>query len=387
MNVLASTLLVVASLLQTGAPAVSTDEAHAYFAELYRDRAQITQGYVEYTVTTEKPDKREPTREGSVMTFRQWFGPGSRRTDVDEERPKDPKSALKIRCSYDAADGTYRFIDLDRPDYSVREYTRAYPKKDEGHLGYLSKDNYLDPRLLGGFGIDYELLQHEHLEDLKMLDPRGIFSVEHIQHDGRPARRIKVSYPDGMSYTYVVPDGSLLPIHLTTQFVKNSPDGRPSPDIHVDIDLEVAVMTNDRGERFSYPRLLKIRRVTEGEVDIAQNVAVTKANFNVPVPPDVLTWKALNPQVGVFLNVNAVLKGTSKEVATWDGEKFALKAFSTDPSRSTSEDDGPSTDAATPLQSPSLFRLMSQLALAGGVFLVVVLLALKFFRPSVGKPA
>jgi hypothetical protein len=295
------------------------EEGRAYFEKLYQNRSAITCGYLEYNVFYEKYSKA-PQLDGSVRNYRLWFDKDRRRVDLQETRPKDPANALASRYSY--TDGVHRFVDVDESNVLVRQFSSAYLKGDDPPLFKGIKGDLIDPRLIGLIGMEFSFLQYEQLDEFKTLDPALKILV--VSSSKEKKSEIVLSHADGWSTTYTLTPSSLLPSRIVSKFVPNFPDGRPAPDRRVEVDSEVVAMRNSKGESFAFPKSLKIRRIMDGQLESAETVTVLKADFNVPVDPNEMTWKALNPKVGVELLIDDEHQMRDEVSARWDGEKFAL---------------------------------------------------------------
>jgi hypothetical protein len=294
------------------------DEGRAYLEHLYQNRSAITSGYVEFTHKIHKYEK-EPSLEGSERTWRYWFDQDRFRVDLKETRPNDPNNALDARYSY--SDGIYRIIDVDKPNFVVREYTKDFlGQKDPGGIPVTR----FDTRLLGVIGIDFELLQHDSLQNL--LDIQGELLVEPIEADGRRAVQITVAHPRGLRYSYVLTNSYLLPESLSTQFATENGEGRSLPDIRVQVESEVALWPNSRGQRFEFPRFLRFRRIVEGKIQSEETLSTRAVNFNVPVDASDLTWVGLQPASGAALAYNGQYKANlnAKERLAWSGDRFEV---------------------------------------------------------------
>jgi hypothetical protein len=347
---------------QTVGLPTTDEEGRAYFEKLYHDRSLITSAYLEYRVAYEK-DSKSPQLEGSVRNYRLWFDKDRRRVDVQETRPGDPENALSFRYSF--SDGVHRFVDSDRSDVVVRQYSSAYLKGENPPLFRGVKGDLIDPRLIGIIGMEFALLQHEQIGQFKALDP-----PLKIQVDSRPKEKkseIVISHPDGWSTAYMFTPSSILPIRIVTKFAPNFPDGRPAPECRVELDSEVVSMRNSKGESFDFPRSLKIRRIMDGQLESAETVTVLKADFNVPVDPNDMTWKALNPKVGVGLNIDDEYQGSINVSSRWNGDNFALMA----PDIATAEIVTPSASRG------SWLRAASWGTLSLGVVLAIILAFVK----------
>ena len=311
MNVISLSLVGMMVMTHAGPVADAEQTVRDYRERLYRDRTEITHGYLEYTLTIETEEK-DRNLEGSVTNFRHWFEKDRYRIDRKEVRPNDPANAMDARFS--CVDGTYRMVPLDAPTVLVNEFTKAYLGGKEPAL--MPWANF-DPRLIGVIGMEFGLLQHNRLDELKSIDPNVTFHADYGDGPG-VADRLSIHYSHGGTKTYTVTEASLLPSKLIWKFAKTFPDGRLSPETRVEIDSEVVSMPNSRGERFEFPRMLKMRRIVDGQTTRAQTLEIRKADFNVPIDPSVYTWKGLGPLPGVGI----MRDGQYRMSLIWTGETF-----------------------------------------------------------------
>jgi hypothetical protein len=321
MNLAFAALLASLVTTQTAGPPKTDAEGRAYFEKLYRNRAAITCGYLEYQVTKETYP-RSPDLEGSVVTYKLWFDKDRRRLDVSEVRPKDPASALATRYSY--SDGVHRAIEIDESDVSVLEYSSDYLKGANPPAVMVLTGHLIDPRLLGIIGMEYGFLQHKQLDKFKAPQPN---TTVHVRQLSATESEVILTYPNGSEEIYYLRGASLLPFRIIAKFAPKFPDGRPAPDRRVEVESEVVAIRDARGESFDFPRTLKIRRIKDGELEDSETITVLKADFNVPVDPKDMTWKALNPKVGVGITIDDDGKWSAHNALEWDGEKFMLKEF------------------------------------------------------------
>lgn len=301
----------------------TAEEGRAYLERLYRDRAAITSGYLEYTVTTEV-DARQKEAVGSVRTYRLWFDGDRRRLDIAEVRPRDPEHALSTR--YATADGVHRIIDIDRANVCVREYTSKYLGGKEPPGVIALSGHLIDPRLLGVTGTEYGFLQYRSLDDLKTIAPEAEVRVRRVEDAGKAAAEISLHYPNGRVSSYVVSEGALLPVRMRTVSAKHNPQGEAMPEIRVEVESDVALWPGARGAQVAFPRSLKIRRITAGEVEIAETITVREARFNTPIDSANLTWQALSPARGAHLILNDDYQWDPEysRATAWTGDRFAV---------------------------------------------------------------
>lgn len=367
MNALILTLIAAAALAQEKPLPDTGEGGRTYFEKLYRNRETITSGNVEYTVTSDI-DTRHRDLAGSVRTYRLWFDKDRRRMDLKEDRPNDLANALSTRYSYDGK--THRIIDVDRPNFCVREYTNAYLAGKEPSGVPVLTGHMVDPRLIGIVGMEYGFLHAHVLDEFKKIDPNAEFHVSRVQGLGRDATQISVHHPNGCVESRVVPANSLLPIKMTTKFAKISSNGKPLPDIRVEVESDVASWPNPRGVLFEFPRTVKIRRITDGEVESAETIAVRVVKFNTAVDPSDLTWKALRPARGASFMYNDEYKRTNTMAVKWDGEKFAAVPARPLSSATVGLEPGPGES----------FRLASYIVLGVAALLATILFFVKVFR-------
>ena len=312
MNVISLSLVGMMVMTHAGPVPDAEQTVRDYRERLYRDRAEITHGYLEYTLTIET-EERDRNLEGAVTNFRHWFEKDRYRIDRKEVRPNDPANAMDARFS--CVDGAYRMIPLDAPTVLVNEFTKAYLGGKEPAL--MPWANF-DPRLIGVVGVEFGQLQHDRLDELKHVDPKSIFHADQVGGPGETTQ-LSVIYPNSASESYIVSEkATLLPLKLVSKAPKSSPNGQPIPETRVEIDSEVVSRPNGRGERFEFPRMLKMRRIVDGQTTRAQTLEIRKADFNVPIDPSVYTWKGLGPRPGVGI----MRDGQYRMSLIWTGETF-----------------------------------------------------------------
>ena len=310
---------VVASLVVGQHSVPRTDEeGRAYFQRLYDDRAKITGGYVEFSVAFDHYP-RWKVLEGNVRTYRYWYDKERLRIDVKDVRPNQPDQGIDSRYAF--SDGVHRMIDIDRPNVVVKELTSAYLKGKEPPFGPKATGNQVDLRQLGIFNLSFGLMHHHQLDEFKPPKPDARITVRRVPGE-ESASDVVVSFADWRVTTYRVTAASILPVAITTEVDRVDPASGRRYQARLEIRSEVVAMPNSRGERFDYPRRLTFRQVVNGELEKEETVTVREANFNVPVNPDDLTWKALRPAVGASLEYNGRWMRTNETDVTWDGERF-----------------------------------------------------------------
>lgn len=320
------TVLFSAATIGMAAPSSSspgTDEPEgAYFERLYKDRASIRSGYLEYVVTR-VTDTKHKDIEGTASTFRYWFDldKDNARMDLAEVRPNDPANALNTRFSQ--VGGTYRFIDKDSPKMCVREYTKKH-LAGQVPVGALLSGYRIDPRLLGIVGVEFGLLQHRRLDEFQTGDPRATISVRRFEDKGEALTEVRQVFPRGRTSTYVVSGHSLLPVRIVTEFAKTTPSGGPVPDIRVEVENDLTSWPNARGGPVDFPRKVVSRRIVSGELESMETIEVHVARFNVPIALADLSWKALGPPRGARLVLDSRYQydAANSQAVAWTGEKF-----------------------------------------------------------------
>jgi len=310
MNALLLTILGIAAVAQASTPAAPGETGRQYLEKLYRDRAAITSGYIEFTVTQDLETKHKNI-EGSVRSYRVWFDKDRTRVDLKIVRPLDPTHPVVSR--YAIADGVCRVVNSDSPNLSVSEDTKDHMRGQEP----LALATFVDPRLFGTFPMIFGSLRLERINYLKNVDSKATITVSPGLNSGG-VDRVTVQQTNGVVKIWDFSPGSAMPVRLVSKSAPNFPDGKPGPDTRIEVESELVAMPNSRGERYDFPRRLKARVTTDGQLVEAETLTVHKADFNVPLNAADFTWKALQPAVGCHIVVN----DKYRQDLMWGGEKF-----------------------------------------------------------------
>jgi hypothetical protein len=295
---------------------IAAEDGAKYVRDLIQNRREIKNGIVTFTLTVVS-FPRDKAYEGSAHRFSVWFEPGCFRVDHTETRPNDPSRALAAtRVAH--ANGAFRVIQSDKPDFAVFEFSDAYVARE--HPKQILFDS-IDPRLLGIVPAGFTGAMRRTLGQVESMLTKSSMS-EAVSDQGI---RYEFTAPTGAVQTYLVARDSILPVKLTSTAPTSLPAGPAIPEkyrnMRVDVETKVESMRNSLGVHFDFPRRIHVRTTTGGSVFEEETIEILECDLNTAIDPAIYEWPALNPPVNARLIVNE----DYRPIRSWDGTAFVKR--------------------------------------------------------------